>query len=135
MRLDDLGITYHRQLFEFAPELAARPRRRRRAVRAGRDHRHPLARAVGKSVCIGHTHRAGIVPHTEAYGGKVTRTVYGMEVGCLMDMGKAGYLKSGGANWQLAFGIHFVEGKRVSPHLVYMRPDGSFTWDKKEWFA
>jgi hypothetical protein len=53
-------------------------------------------------VCIGHTHRAGIVPHTEAYGGKVTRTVYGMEVGCLMDMGKAGYLKSGGANWQLA---------------------------------
>jgi len=135
MRLDELGITYHRQMFEFAPGwLLGHGDEGGLSGQAGTTGTK-LARAVGKSVCIGHTHRAAIVPHTEAFGGKVTRTVYGMEVGCLMDMGKAGYLKSGGANWQMGFGIHFIEGKRVSPHLVYMRPDGSFTWEKKEWTA
>jgi hypothetical protein len=135
MRLPDLGITYHRSLFEFAPGwLLGHGDEGGLSGQAGTTGTK-LARAVGKSVCIGHTHRAGIVPHTEAYGGKVTRTVYGMEVGCLMDMGKAGYLKSGGANWQLAVGLHYVEGKRVSPHLIYINPDGSFTWDKHVWSA
>jgi hypothetical protein len=92
-----------------------------------------LAKATGKSVVCGHTHRAGLQPFTEAYSGRPARTLHGMEVGCLMDMGKAGYLKSGGANWQLAFGIHFVDGKKVSPHIVYMQPDGSFVWEGREW--
>lgn len=133
MRLPDLGITYHRSLWEFAPNwLLGHGDEGGLSQQAGTTGIR-LARAVGKSVCIGHTHRAGIVPHTEAHGGKVTRTVYGMEVGCLMDMGKAGYLKSGGANWNLSFGIHFVDGKTVSPHVVYMRPDGSFIWEGREW--
>ena len=37
----------------------------------------------------------------------------------------------------MAFGIHFVDGRNVSPHLVYMRPDGSFVWvsshDESSW--
>jgi hypothetical protein len=133
MRFDDLGITYHRRMWEFAPGwLLAHGDEGGLSSIAGTTAAR-LAKATGKSVTCGHTHRAGIQPFTEAYGGKATRTLYGHEVGCLMDMGKAGYLKSGGANWQLSFGIHFVDGTKVSPHIVYMRPDGSFVWEKKEW--
>ena len=92
-----------------------------------------LAKRAGKSVLCGHTHRAGIQPFTTAYGGKFVQTIYGMEVGCLMELKQAAYLKSGGANWQLAFGIFHVDGAHVSPHIVYMRRDGSFVWENRLW--
>lgn len=133
MGFADLGITYHREMFEFAPGwLLAHGDEGGLSSIAGTTAAR-LAKAVGKSVLCGHTHRAGIQPFTEAYGGKVTRQLYGMEAGCLMAMGKAGYLKSGGANWQLSFGVLHVEGKHVSPQLVFMRPDGSFVFEKREW--
>jgi len=133
MRYDDLGITFHTRMWEFAPGwLLAHGDEGGLSSEPGKTALR-LAQRTGKSVCCGHTHRAGIQPYTEAYSGKVTRTIYGMEVGCLMELSQAAYLKSGGANWQLAFGIYYVDGKKVSPHLVYMRPDGSFVWDKKEW--
>jgi hypothetical protein len=133
MRFEDLGITYHRSMFEFAPGwLLAHGDEGGLSSIAGTTAAR-LARNVGKSVTCGHTHRAGLQPFTEAHSGKPVRTVHGMEVGCLMDMGKAAYLKSGGANWSLAFGLHFVDGKHVSPHLVFMRPDGSFIWEGREW--
>lgn len=135
MRFADLGITFHRKLWEFAPGwLLAHGDE-------GHLSSHPgmtalkLAQRTGKSVCCGHTHRAGLIPYTEAHSGRHTRTIYGMEVGCLMELSQAAYLKSGGANWQLAFGIFFVDGRKVSPHIVYMRPDGSFVWESKEWTA
>jgi hypothetical protein len=133
MRFDQLGITYHRRMWEFAPDwLLAHGDEGGLSSIAGTTAAK-LARSVGKSITCGHTHRAGIQPFTEAHSGRVMRTVFGHEVGCLMDMGKAGYLKSGGANWNLSFGIHFVDGKKVSPHVVYMRPDGSFVWEGREW--
>jgi hypothetical protein len=135
MRYADLGITFHRQMWEFAPGwLLAHGDEGGLSQEPGKTALS-LAKRTGMSVLCGHTHRAGIVPHTEAYAGKVTRTIYGVEAGCLMAMSRAGYLKSGGANWQTAFSIHFVDGKNVSPHLVYMRQDGSFTWDKRVWSA
>jgi hypothetical protein len=133
MRFADIGVTYHRRLWEFAPGwLLGHGDEGGLSSIAGTTAAR-LAKAVGKSVAIGHTHRAGLQPFTEAHGGSPIRTIYGMEVGCLMDMRKAGYLKSGGANWQLSFGIHFVDGKRVSPHVVFMRPDGSFVWEGRTW--
>jgi predicted phosphodiesterase len=135
MRYADLGITFHRSMYEFAPGwLLAHGDEGGLSQEPGKTALS-LAKRTGKSVFCGHTHRAGIQPYTEAYSGKHVRTIYGMEAGCLMELGKASYLKSGGANWQLAFGIFHVDGKHVSPHLVYMRPDGSFTWDKKVWTA
>lgn len=129
----ELGITYHHKMWEFAPGwLLAHGDEGGLSQEPGKTALK-LAQRTGKSVCCGHTHRAGIQPHTEAHSGKHVRTVYGMEVGCLMELAQAAYLRSGGANWQLAFGIFYVEGRSVSPHLVYMRPDGSFVWDKKEW--
>jgi predicted phosphodiesterase len=133
MRYDDLGITYHRSMYEFAPGwLLAHGDEGGLSQEPGKTALR-LAQRAGKSIVCGHTHRAGLQPYTTAYSGKHVSTIYGMEVGCLMELKQASYLKSGGANWQLAFGIHHVDGKNVSPHLVYMRPDGSFVWEKREW--
>ena len=135
MRFAELGITYHRQMWEFAPGwLLAHGDEGGLSQEPGKTALG-LAKRAGKSVLCGHTHRAGIQPWTEAHGGKHTRTIYGVEAGCLMALEQASYLKSGGANWQLAFGIFYVDGKHVSPHLVYMRPDGSFSWERRTWSA
>jgi hypothetical protein len=133
MRFDELGITYHRSMFEFAPNwLLAHGDEGGLSQEPGKTALK-LAQRTGKSLTCGHTHRAGLQPWTTAHSGRHVQTIYGMEVGCLMELRQAAYLKSGGANWQLAFGIHFVDGRNVSPHLVYMRPDGSFVWEKREW--
>lgn len=133
MRFADIGVTYHRKMYEFAPNwLLAHGDEGGLSQEPGKTALR-LAQRAGKSVMCGHTHRAGIQPYTEAHSGKHVRTIYGMEVGCLMELAQANYLKSGGANWQLAFGIHFVDGRKVSPHLVYMHTDGSFVWEGREW--
>jgi hypothetical protein len=133
MRFADIGVTYHRKMYEFAPGwLLAHGDEGGHSSIAGTTAAR-LAKSTGKSICCGHTHRAGIQPFTEAHSGRAVRTVYGMEVGNLMDMNRAGYLKSGGANWQTAFGIFFVDGRKVSPHIVYMHADGSFVWEGREW--
>lgn len=133
MKYGDLGITYHRQMYEFAPNwLLAHGDEGGLSQEPGKTALK-LAQRVGMSVCCGHTHRAGIQPYTEAHSGKHVRTVYGMEVGCLMQLGAATYLKSGGANWQLAVGLFYVDGRQVSPNLIYFRPDGSFVWEGREW--
>ena len=133
MRFADIGVEYHSEMWEFAPGwLLAHGDEGGLSNEAGRTALK-LAQRAGKSVTCGHTHRAGVIPFTEAHGGKHVRTLFGMEVGCLMELKKANYLKSGGANWQLAFGIHFVDGRKVSPHVVFMRTDGSFVWEGREW--
>lgn len=72
-----------------------------------------LARKVGKSVVCGHTHQLGFQHDHDSVNGKITRHLYGMEVGHLMDLRKAGYLKYGGANWQAGFGLMYVEGNKT----------------------
>lgn len=81
---------------------------------------------IGKSVIMGHTHRAGIIPESYGYNGR-WKWRYGVEVGHAMDTRKAGYT-NGVANWQKAFGVLDVwdDGKYIQPRLVYARPDGSF---------
>lgn len=70
------------------------------------------AKKLGVSVVMGHTHRLGIGSYTLGYGGNGV-TVTGLEVGNLMDMKQAQYLKGGTANWQQGFGIIQVDGKHV----------------------
>lgn len=86
----------------------------------------------GKSVVMGHTHKQGIIPHTTGYGGKISSIVTGMEVGNLMDMKMAHYLKLGTANWQQGFGILTVDGSHVHPELVGITK-GRFTVDGRTW--
>lgn len=83
---------------------------------------------IGKSVIIGHTHRAGITAESTGYNSRV-KTRFGVEVGHGMDLRKAGYT-NGIANWQKAFGYLEVwdEGKYIHPYITYARPDGTFVF-------
>ncbi|KZM68866.1 metallophosphoesterase [Nocardia terpenica] len=90
------------------------------------------AKKMMTSVIMGHTHRMGIASHTYGRGGKVTTTVTGMEVGNLMDMKKAQYLKGGTGNWQSGFGLLTVDGRHVKPEVVPISA-GKFAVDGEVW--
>lgn len=90
------------------------------------------ARKFGKSVVMGHTHRMGILSETKGYGGKVTSQVTGFEVGNLMDMKQAHYLRQATANWQTGFGILTIENQHVKPEAVPITK-GSFSVDGHVW--
>ncbi|MGV9693353.1 metallophosphoesterase [Streptomyces sp. NPDC003444] len=83
------------------------------------------ARKAGVSVVMGHTHRLAISPESTGYGGKL-KTVYGFEVGHLMDVRQAGYLRNGPANWQKGFGLFYCGKFGATPHAIPVEPDGSF---------
>ena len=85
-----------------------------------------LAKKFGKSVVCGHTHRAGISAFTEGIGASY-RTLWGLEAGNVMDKRKASYLKAGSANWQMSVAVIETHGNHVSPMLVPINKDGSFT--------
>jgi len=85
-----------------------------------------LARKFGASVLCGHTHRLGLQAYSSGLKGQY-ETLWGFEVGNLMDKRKASYLKAGAANWQMGFGIIEVHGKAVTNIPVPVNPDGSFT--------
>ena len=84
-----------------------------------------LSKRWGASVVCGHTHRAGLSPSSTGYNGR-TATRWGMEVGHLMDVSKAHYLKAGHADWQSAFGVLYRRGDKVHPVIVPIQKDGSF---------
>ncbi|BBX09450.1 metallophosphoesterase family protein [Mycolicibacterium aichiense] len=83
------------------------------------------------SVIIGHTHRQGIKPHTWGYGGH-QKVLWSMEVGNLMNMNLAQYLKGATANWQTGFGMLTIEGNHVKPELVPIE-NGRFSVDGSVW--
>ncbi|MEU4709471.1 metallophosphoesterase [Nocardia salmonicida] len=85
----------------------------------------------GRSVVMGHTHRLGLSSHSFGYDGKV-RTLHGLEVGNLMNMSLAQYLKEGTANWQTGFGLLTVDGKHVKPETVLIE-NGKFSVDGDTW--
>lgn len=72
------------------------------------------AKKFRKSVVMGHTHRLGLVHHSDGHSGRA-QVLTGFEVGNMMDMRQAGYLKGGTANWQSGFGILDVDAKSVQP--------------------
>jgi hypothetical protein len=132
MKLDELGIKFHRKPLEFAPDWIAihgdegsvKPIPGLTALESARRH--------GKSVVCGHTHRAGQSAFTEASGGVLGRVLRGVEVGNLMDFKKAGYTK-GVANWQQAFAVFYVDKKAVTNTIVHIEKDGSFVFEGKRY--
>lgn len=85
-----------------------------------------LAKKFGKSVVCGHTHRLGLVGHSIGIKGDYS-TLWGFEVGNLMDKRKADYLKAGSGDWQMGFGIIEQVDKQVTQIPVPVNKDGSFT--------
>lgn len=127
---DELGIVFHRQLFEFAPGWVLAHGDEGGLVQTAGGTALSLAKRISKSVICGHTHKAGLQHESRGFNGRVT-TIYGMEVGHLMNLKKAHYLKTGAANWQTAFGVLYVDGRDVYPYVVPMRADGTFVFEGK----
>lgn len=90
------------------------------------------AKKFNKSVVMGHTHRLAVTAECGGYAQKVNRWLYGMEVGNLMDMKQAHYLKGAAGNWQTGFGLFTVDGTHVKPEIVPIHK-GRFTVDKETW--
>lgn len=133
LRFPDLGITYHRKPYELAPGWLLMHGDEGSISQNGGQTALNLAKKTGMSVVCGHTHRMGLMHQSEAYYGRQTRTIWGMETGNLMDAKQASYLKGGINNWQQGIGILWVDGKSVTPQLVPIRRDGTFTVAGKTW--
>lgn len=129
----DLGITYHSKPYELAPGWLLMHGDEGSISQNGGQTALNLAKKTGMSVVCGHTHRMGLMHHSEGVSGTNTRTIWGMEVGNLMDARKASYLKGGINNWQQGIGILWVDGKSVTPQLVPIRRDGSFVAAGRVW--
>jgi hypothetical protein len=114
LRLPELGITFHKEAFNFAPGWLAM-HGDESGLRAGAGSTAAgLSAKTGMSVVCGHTHRMGLIPVSEAFNGKISKTRWGFEVGNLMDFASAKYTK-GVANWQQGFGAFLIDGKNVHP--------------------
>lgn len=124
----ELGIEYHTKPFTIAPGWVCAHGDEGSLSGIPGKTALGLAQKWGTSVVCGHTHRAGIIPATYGLNGK-SQTIYGMEVGNLMEMGKASYLSAGSANWQCAFGILRTWKGKTHPQVVYIQSDGSFVVD------
>lgn len=119
LRYDELGIQFHRKLYNFAPGWAMAHGDEGGLVRTAGGTALSLARRTGVSIVCGHTHRIGIQHEHTGFNGSMNGKLYGVEVGHMMDLRKASYLKSGGANWQSGFGILYMDDqKRVTPSIV-----------------
>ena len=116
--LEELGITFARKAFDVAPGwYALHGDESGISQLAGRTAAN-LAAKTGKSVVCGHTHRLGLAPATQGIYGSITRTIWGMEVGNLMDAKSPGAAYSKVHNWQSGFGLLYVDGKTVTPAPV-----------------
>jgi hypothetical protein len=131
--LENLGCLYHRGLYEFTPGWVVAHGDEGPTSKFAGGTAASLAAKVGKSVVCGHTHKAGIIPTTESFNGVPTRTLFGVEVGNMMAMEKASYLKGQYANWQSAFGVVDISNSSVQPYLVYMSQTGSFQFEGRSW--
>lgn len=124
LKLDELGITFHKEPFHIAKgwiaihgDLGAlNPNPGMSALNQARRH--------GLNVIMGHTHRAGQSAYSEASNGRLGRVLRGVEVGHAMALKSAKYVST--PNWQQAFAIVTEHNKNVQVDLIYIEKDGTF---------
>lgn len=132
--LNKLGITYQRHMDFIAPGvLMGHGDEGRMYTTAGLTGLN-LALRTGQNCVVGHTHRQGISSASRGFGGRLN-TIWGMEVGNLMDLRSSGasYIKEKAANWQQGFGMLYVQDNHVVPQLVPINNKGKFIADGQEW--
>lgn len=134
LRYDEIGVTYHRKMYEIAPNTLLAHGDESGLSSIGGRTGLTLAKKTGKNVVIGHCHRLGVLSESMGFNGKTT-SVTAMECGHLMSMDKAHYLTTGAANWQLGFGAVYVDGKNVTLIPVPIANDGSFVFEGRKWTA
>jgi hypothetical protein len=132
--LTDLGINFHRDPFHVAPGWIVLHGDEGRTTQDGGKTALGLALRHGFSVACGHTHRGGLMGATTASGGVLRGILWGLEVGNLMNFKDARYLRAGSGNWQMGFGILYVDKNRVTPSFIPIdHRDGSFIVEGKRW--
>jgi len=114
----EIDVKFHREIYKFAPGWAMAHGDEGSMSPVAGSTAMSLARRTGMSIVCGHTHKAGIQHSHDAYNGRISRRLWGVETGHLMDLSKASYLSSGGANWQQSFVILYIDKGKVHPHLV-----------------
>jgi hypothetical protein len=124
LRLPELGIEFHKDGFRVHKDWIVLHGDEAGVSQISGQTSAGLCRKTGLSVACGHTHRLGLQPYTTSANGKVTRTLWGFEVGNLMDLKQAKYTK-GIANWQQGFGLLYIDGNHVTPTPVPIQ-DKSF---------
>lgn len=112
-----LGITYLHKMKELLPGWVMAHGDESNLSRVPGTTALGLAKKINKSIVCGHTHRLGLQHETTGLNGK-TKTIFGLEVGHLMDMKQASYLTSGIANWQQGIGILVENNRKVTPYAV-----------------
>ena len=118
LKFDELGITFHSKGFEFAKDwIALHGDETGTSQLAGRTAAN-LAAKVGKSVVCGHTHRMGMAGATTGIYGHISRTLWGVEVGNLMDATSSGAAYSRIHNWQQGWAVMHIEDGLVTPTLM-----------------
>lgn len=132
--LDSFGITYHHDYYDIAPGWLLTHGDWGSLSSIPGNTALLQARALGKSIVCGHTHRAGLVAGP-LVSNAASIEVIGMEVGNAMDRRQATYLKGGKNNWHQAFGILKVhrpgnkKKARVYPEVIMIADDYSFVVD------
>jgi len=128
VRLDELDIVLDKQPVELAPGWLIAHGDEGALIRTAGGTAMNLARRFGKSVACGHTHKLGLQHDHDTVNGKTVRSLFGLEVGHLMDLRKAHYLKAGSANWQQGIGVLVQDGRDVYPYAVPVI-NGRINWE------
>lgn len=118
MGLNELGITFHKKPFQVAPGWLLMHGDEGTLSRVPGMTALGLARRTGMSVASGHTHRGALTNESYGHSGRVTKSIFGLEVGCMMDVKKAEYMKAGITNWMQSVGVLVIDGKDVFPQLL-----------------
>jgi predicted phosphodiesterase len=114
---NSLGVTYLHKMHELLPGWVMAHGDEGKLSQTPGSTALSLAKKLGKSVVCGHTHRVGLQHETVGFYGK-TSTLFGLEVGHMMDMKQATYLSSGTANWQHGLGILVQSNNKVTPYAI-----------------
>ena len=133
LKLDDIGVTYHEKPYELAPNWLLLHGDEGNVQPTAGATALGLAKRAGMSVVCGHTHRMGLTHYTQSYFGGNPKTVWGLEVGHLMNLKHAKYIRAGLFTWQQGFGILYVDGKTVVPSVIPIQKDGTFIVEGKVW--
>jgi hypothetical protein len=116
LQLPELGAVFHKRGWHFEPGWYMGHGDESGLSQIAGQTARALSQKIGLSAVIGHTHRLGMQPVTYSVNGKVTRTLYGIEVGNAMQMDLALYAKT--HNWQQGWCVLHVDGKVVTPELM-----------------
>lgn len=126
--VDELDISFDEKPAEIAPGWLIAHGDEGSLIRTAGGTAMGLARRFGRSVVCGHTHKLGLQHDHDTVNARYIRHLFGLEVGHLMDLRRADYVKAGSANWQQGVGVLVQDGRDVHPFAVPLI-NGRIYWE------